>query len=319
MANDNLLALDEVGECEARAVGEIVYMVGNGVGKQRASRSGNARSVTRWRCFVMSSGERTIGTYMQEAGQRVKAGQVVRLLDIPAAQTYGAWDDLHGATSPAAFSDAIKRAAAQHHGHAGRAFLEKLTRDLRDFCSVLEQVKAAPMFSTDGLEGQHKRAAARFALIGLAGELATEYGITGWEEGDAGKAAAHAFKLWQAGRGKGNNEKHQIAERVQGFIERHGDGRFTSVDYTGDVQIRDRAGWWRVTGDGREYLFTSEGMREALKGFDFKRALDVLQELGALPAPSANGERARFFRFAERGMKLYPINPDKLAGAAHGA
>lgn len=184
---------------------------------------------------------------------------------------------------------------------------------------MLEQVKAAPMFSTDGLEGQHKRAAARFALIGLAGELATEYGITGWQEGDAGKAAAHAFKLWQSGRRKGNNEKHQIVDRVQGFIDRHGDGRFTDVNLTNEVIMKDRAGWWRDTSEGREYLFTSEGMREALKGFDFKRALDALQELGALPESTANGERSRFFRIAHRGVKLYPINPDKLAGGNHGA
>ena len=60
-------------------------------------------------------------------------------------------------------------------------------------------------------------------------------------------------------------------------------------------------------------------MREALKGFDFKRALDILQEVGALAAPGANGERARFFRVGGRGVKLYPINPDKLAGGRHDA
>ena len=38
---------------------------------------------------------------------------------------------------------------------------------------------------------QDKRAAGRFALIGLAGELATEYGLTGWQEGDR----VEAYKL----------------------------------------------------------------------------------------------------------------------------
>ena len=319
MFNDCLLALDEISECDPKEVGAIVYALGNGRGKQRASRSGNARGVTRWRCFVISSGERTIATTMQEGGHRAKAGQSMRLLDIPAAQTYGAWDALHGATSPAAFSDAIKRAAAQHHGQAGRAFLEKLTFDTSDLCAMLEEVKAAPMFATDGTEGQDKRAAARFALIGLAGELATDYGVTGWPVGAAGVAAEHGFKLWQSMRGKGNDERRQILQRVSGFIERHGDGRFSDADTTNDVQIRDRAGWWRDTSGGREYLFTTDGMREATKGIDFKRALDVLQEANALPTPGANGERARFFRIAGRGVKLYPVDPDKLAGGEHGA
>jgi putative DNA primase/helicase len=319
MFNDCLLALDEISECDPKEVGAIVYALGNGRGKQRASRSGNARGVTRWRCFVISSGERTIATTMQEGGHRAKAGQSMRLLDIPAAQAFGAWDDIHGATSPAAFSDAIKRAAAQHHGQAGRAFLEKLTFDTSDLCAMLEEVKAAPMFATDSTEGQDKRAAARFALIGLAGELATDYGVTGWPVGAAGEAAAHGFKLWQSMRGKGNDERRQILQRVSGFIERHGDGRFSDADTNNDVQIRDRAGWWRDTNGGREYLFTTDGMREATKGIDFKRALDVLQEAKAIPTPGANGERARFIRIAGRGVKLYPVDPNKLAGGEHGA
>ena len=316
--NDCLLCLDEISECDPGEVGKIVYALGNGRGKQRAGRSGSAREVTRWRCAVLSSGERTIATAMLEGGHRAKAGQAVRLLDVPAARAYGAWDNLHGMASGAGFSDALKQEAAKHYGKAGRAFLEKLTHDARDFCALLESFKALPLFDTENGEGQDKRAAARFVLIGMAGELATEYGLTGWPEGAAIDAAAVAFRMWQAQRGKGNDERRQIAERVSAFIERHGDGRFSDVDAMSETQINNRAGWWRAGADGREYLFTSDGMREAVKGFDFKRALDVLQELGALAAPGANGERARFSRIGGRGIKLYPINPDKLGGD-HGA
>ena len=318
--NDCLLALDEISECDPKEVGAIVYALGNGRGKQRASRTGSARGVVRWRCFVMSSGERTIGTTMAEGGHRAKAGQSVRLLDIPAARKFGAWDDLRGAASAAAFSDGIKRTAAQHHGLVGRAFLEKLTHDTRDFCVMLEEVKTLPMFSAEGGEGQDKRAAGRFALIGLAGELATEYGLTGWQEGEAIHAAAEGFKLWRSMRGTGNDERRQIAERISGFIERHGDGRFSDANTSGDVSVKDRAGWWRDTSDGREYLLTAEAMREAMKGFDFNRALDVLQELGALPKPLADGKRSRLIRIDKRAIRLYPINPDKLTGGGdHGA
>jgi len=151
---DGLLALDEISESDPREVGAIVYALGNGRGKQRASRTGAAREVVRWRCFVLSSGERTIATHMLEGGHRAKAGQAVRLLDVPIARQHGAWDTLHDAASAAAFSDAIKRAAATHHGHAGRAFLEHLTADKRDFCAFLEKFKALPMFATEGDEGQ---------------------------------------------------------------------------------------------------------------------------------------------------------------------
>jgi putative DNA primase/helicase len=46
-----------------------------------------------------------------------------------------------------------------------------------------------PDFNRHDFEGQDKRAAGRFALLALAGELATEYGMTGWPEGEAVKAA----------------------------------------------------------------------------------------------------------------------------------
>ena len=52
--NDCLLALDEISECDPKEVGAIVYALGNGRGKQRASRTGSARGVVRWRCFVLS-------------------------------------------------------------------------------------------------------------------------------------------------------------------------------------------------------------------------------------------------------------------------
>ena len=319
LVNDGLLALDEISECDPKEIGAIVYALGNGTGKQRASRTGNARSVTRWRCMVLSSGERSIGTAMAEGGYRAKAGQSVRLLDVPAARAFGAWDDLHGFANGAAFADALKKAAATHYGHAGRAFLEKLTRDTRNFSDFLEQFKALPGFAVNDGEGQDKRAAGRFALLAMAGELATEYGLTGWPEGAALDAAAQSFKAWQSLRGRGNDERRQILEAVSGFIERHGDSRFSDAERSPDLrfpdQTRDRAGWWRDSSIGRVYLFTNEGLRDALKSFDFKRALDVLQAEGALPAAGVGGERAKPTRIKARGeelIRLYTISAKKL-------
>ncbi|MEF8697708.1 MAG: DUF927 domain-containing protein [Candidatus Accumulibacter sp. UW25] len=326
MFNDCLLALDEISECDPREVGAIVYALGNGRGKQRANRTGSARGVTSWRCVVLSSGERTIATAMAEGGHRAKAGQAVRLLDVPTMRKHGTWDVLHGKASAAAFSDDIKRAATTHYGHAGRAFLERLAHDARDFCAHLETLKALPQLNAADAEGQDKRAAGRFALFALAGELATEYGITGWPEGEATKAAAEGFTLWRSLRGRGNDERRQILERVSDFIERHGDARFSRMrtpeetkmfngdpDQSSGLIVRDRAGWYRDIDGGREYLFTAEGLREALKGFDFTRGLDTLQTAGALPPSGADGKRAKSYRPDGRPVKLYAINADRLA------
>lgn len=315
--NDGTLVLDEISECDPREVGAIIYALGNGAGKQRASRTGSARSITRWRCMVLSSGERTIATAMAEGGHRAKAGQSVRLLDVPAARRYGAWDDLHGMPSGTAFSDAIKRGAATHYGHAGREYLRKLTSDDSDHCAALEAIKTRTEFSPTDAEGQDKRAASRFALMALAGELATMYGITGWPRGEALEAAAECFRAWRAERGRGNDERRQILDRLSAFIERNGDARFSNADANADAAVRDRAGWWRdEVGSGRTYLFNTDAMREALRGFDFKRALDTLQEAGALRAPDSSGERAKSLRIGGRTVRLYAIHADKL-GADH--
>jgi len=244
----------------------------------------------------------------------------VRLLDVPAARTFGAWDDLQGLVSGAALSDALKRAAATHHGRAGRAFLERLTADERDFCALLERIKALPEFTPGDGEGQDTRAAARFALLALAGEVATEYGVTGWPEGAAVQAAAVGFTAWRTLRGKGNDEQRQILGRVSAFIERHGDGRFSNADATDDRQgTKDRAGWWRAdpSTEGRVYLFTADGMREALRGFDFNRALDVLEAVQVLPPAGSDGKRTRSYRINGRQVRLYPVLPDM--GDDHGS
>jgi putative DNA primase/helicase len=181
---------------------------------------------------------------------------------------------------------------------------------------LLEEFKALPVFHADRAEGQDKRAAARFALIALAGELATEYGLTGWPEGAAIEAAATGLELWRSLRGTGNDERRQIPEQVAAFIERHGDSRFSCSDSGSSDRVYDRAGWWRATEEGREYLFNADGMHEALRGFDFRHGLYVLQEVGALAPPKADGKRAQPFRIAGRSVRLYPINPDKL-GDSH--
>ena len=313
--NDSLLALDEISEFDGREIGTTIYALGNGRGKQRASCKGTARAVNRWRTSVLSSGERTIGTTMDDAGQRIKAGQSVRLLDVPVQGRHGAWDCLHAYSSGAALSDALKRSSTIHYGHAGRAFLEYLTRDHdASFTDELDVFKRLPEFLVTGDDSQAKRAAGRFALLALAGERATRYGLTRWPEGEAIHAAAAGLAAWKSLRQnrKGNVERDQIAESLVTFIERHGDSRFSNVDGSDTVVVHDRAGWWENGPNGRLYLFTASGMREAMKGFDFKRALNALQELGAIAPSGADGERARFRRLAGAKFKLYVVDTTRL-------
>jgi len=147
-----------------------------------------------------------------------------------------------------------------------------------------------------------------------AGELAADYGIVPWPEGMAHHAAVAGFHAWRKLRGPGNDEPRQILDRVNAFIERHGDSRFSAIHSDDPEYIRDRAWWWQsdFANDSRTYLFTADGLREAVAGFDFRRALDVLQAAGALPQSVERGKRRRQYKVAGRKMCLYPILAEKL-------
>lgn len=47
--------------------------------------------------------------------------------------------------------------------------------------------------------------AARFALVGVAGAMATAAGLTGWPQGESERAAKACFDAWLAARGGAGN------------------------------------------------------------------------------------------------------------------
>ncbi|MDD2729297.1 DUF927 domain-containing protein [Malikia sp.] len=315
--NDSLLALDEISQCDPREVGETVYMLGNGQGKSRASRTGGARAAARWRVSILSNGERSIVATMEEGGFKTKAGQAVRIVDLPVTdRAHGVWDTLHQYASGAALSDAIKRESETHYGHAGRAFLERLTRDDHDAVrELLTAIKARPEFNADAGEGQYQRVAARFAVLALAGELATSYGVTGWQRGEAIHAAAVGLQLWLGMRdGKTTDaEGPQVVDQVTEFIDRHGDSRFSDAeaDPQHSPPVRERAGYWRDRDGERAYLFTGQGLKDALKGHDFKRALDHLEQAGML---KTRNKTERIRAIGGTTKKFYTVKPTDTEG-----
>jgi putative DNA primase/helicase len=280
--NDTFLPLDECGESDPKEIGLIIYSLANGVGKQRAKRTGGTRESARWRTIVLSSGECAMGTHMSESGKRIKAGQQARLLDIPATNfEFGAFNYLHGSDSGRAFADRLKRATSKNYGHLGVTFVEKLIADKQNLPALYADTCKLPKFSTNN--GVESRAVGTFALIGMAGELATEYGLTGWKEGDAINAAITAFQSWRKYRGTGKTEDRQILQAVRDFILQHGDSRFSKLgnSTSENLHIKNRAGWWKESDiDERVYLFHAPALREAVPGFEITKILDVLQKAG---------------------------------------
>ena len=285
--SDAALCLDEIGQAPGRTIIEASYMLANGMGKSRAYQDGSARSIRSWRCMVLSTGEKGLAEKIADEGGRVQAGQLVRLIDVPAdaGAGMGIFENLHGHESPQAFADAIKRAAATDYGHAARAFIGKMQENSTEAVDSLTRFLAEglPLISPDAASGQAQRVARRFLLCAAAGEMAAQWGVLPWEKGDALGAVKVCFDAWLALRGgAGAAEDAAILERVALFIEQNGASRFQDVDSPGATCV-NRVGFRRKVDDGMEFLVLPESFKaEVCKGHNAKRAAAVLLENGLL-------------------------------------
>jgi putative DNA primase/helicase len=302
MFNDSLLALDEVSECDGKEVGAIIYQLGNGVGKSRANKNGGSRATYQWLVMVLSNGERSIECAMQEAGKQIKAGQELRLLNIPIFGNYGAFNELHDKQDGRELSDHLQTAAKKYHGVAGIEYLTKLVAETRSIDALATEYTEA-MINGEILSSQEHRAAKRFGLVALAGELATEYGVTGWQPEQATAGVYECFKKWRESFGGGDLEDRQVLQSVKDFIDRFCDARFTDVSRNFDTKVNDRAGYWKNTDNGRTYLFNNHGLTEALTNYGLTRGIEILKKHGWLDHDSKhntkpvriNGKQERFY------------------------
>ena len=279
-------------------------MLGNGAGKQRANVRGTSRQVQRWRLILLSNGETTLKAHATSAGLSVKAGQEIRLLEIPVFGQYGAFDDLHGMKDGRTFSDMLQENTKKYYGTAGIAYLEKLVNDKQDLGGLLES--ALVKFISEDMQPQEKRAARAFALVAVAGELATDYSVTGWSKGEATTAVIQCFEQWRLNRGAGTTEDNNILKSIQDFIDGYEDARFTSIS-TDDQVNGKRAGWYSGI-DPRSYYFTATGLSDAATGYDIKRVIEALIKANWLTLGN-DGKPKSQKKIAGTNDKDYVITP----------
>ena len=217
----------------------------------------------------------------------------------------GVFQELHGRPSAAALVEELGAAAQAHHGTAARAFLATLANDMANDAAGLRGALRAmregfiALYVPPGAASQVRSVASRFALIGAAGELARDYGVLPWPEGESLRAAGACLKSWVANRGgSGSGEDALALGQVRAFIEQHGESRFTrlrpkvtikGVDPGADPELDDgtktinRAGWRRQAGDISEFLILTEAWKnEVCKGLNPQRTADLLVKRGWL-------------------------------------
>lgn len=323
--NDGLLALDELRALAPEAAGAAAYALATGATKGRLRADAELRARPSWRVMILSTGELSLSDLIRLTRGRDKtyAGQELRLIDLavdmevrgPGGKTMGAWQTIHGAESPAAFSDAVKEASAKHYGHALPLFIERYLARLAELRlsgeGLIQQFLADVLNEAD--HGQARRGAQRFAVVAAAGEIAAALDVVPWAPGEAMGAAAILFRRWAAAYGRDAvHEDREAILRVRAFLERFEGSRFRWLkdevgeeqEYVTESQERDgrpREGearsldvaGYKGTHEGRGlvYHFNTEFLRtDVFAGLDSLGALKALKSAGYLVS---NGEGTR--------------------------
>jgi putative DNA primase/helicase len=305
--NDNLLCLDEIGEANPKEIGQSVYMIANGRGKHRGQAGGGLRKQVTWTVLALSSGEKTLEEHMAEAEQKIKKGQEVRLIDLPAdaGAGLGAFEDLHGFDNGKDFSDHLRSASQSYYGTPIRAFLDRLINQRLGVTTRQRFEAYKKQFIAENLKNKSDnvagRAADRFAVVGFAGVLASEWGITGWPVDEATKAAARLFQDWIVFRGQRDGGEDAGVARVIDFIQRHGSSRFQFIDDDNkpinDDRIINRAGFKKrnQTGEVIEYAISSKLFKdEVCTGLDYQDVARRLHAKGLLKKGDGANLAARY-------------------------
>jgi putative DNA primase/helicase len=278
--NHRLLCLDEIREAAEKEVGLIVMMLAHGSGKGRMKDTAVLRERLTWLLLWLSTGEHGLMHYMEAAGLKPDPGMEVRQLDIPAdaGAGRGLFEKLHDHKDARAFAENLRTACDQYHGAVGIAWLEHVSQHLDEIRRDLpgEVARVAKGLTPEKSESQVMRAVRRFALLAVAGEYATKWGLTGWEPGESTAGIRKCVQAWINHRGGSENlEERRIYERFRDFIGKGWSGRFIHTSRADDTHApgKDQTVGFR---DDQRFYITPEGWKEIFRGMDPARAGQVL-------------------------------------------
>ena len=314
--NDSLLILDEIGQCDAKNISNVQYMLANGVGKTRATRNGNARRVRRWDTFLLSTGELSIADKVEDNGDKFASGMGVRTIDlnVPIAGTVQV---LHAMTGSKTFVQHIERLVKDNFGFAGEKFLNRLVLDVeagRDFKGEFAAIKNSGVFSQVSDNAQLGRGADRFALVLLAGKLAQEYSALPADL-DVADSVYQAFKSWVNDRADNPmDEIGRACNSLRDFLIAHREKGFTKYGTEQNITGNKRLGWI----NGNEWYLLSNALVDGIYGCDTKRkrtsthVIEGLVKLGVIRGSDKSNDITIRDQNNGAPVKCYAVCYDKL-------
>jgi putative DNA primase/helicase len=320
--NHLLLYLDEMGNGDAKTIGTSAYMLANGTGKIRANRNGGAINEKRWKLLFLSSTEVGLTQKLHEAGMPVKAGQEVRIIDIPAIAhpEHGVFEDLGRYQSSKAFAENLESASRQYYGTAFDAYIQKLIDAPPEYKTKLQtrMREFAKELTPTGADSTIGRAANRFAIAYIGACAASHFGILPIDLPEIKGAVQSVFSAWiEARGGTGSHELTQALSRIEHlFVTNLHSDRILNLNAQADTKdkARDLLAYCKngLTPDETEYLVPRTVFEQELsRGVNSKALIAELQRLGWLKPMDAQGKAAHQ-RWINGGNKRFYVFTIKM-------
>lgn len=214
--NDMLLPMDELGaSSKPEEMGRAIYMIAGGKGKVRSTKDAKLQKTNKWHTILLSTGELSLAQLVKSAGGDVYDGQEVRMLDLyfPDKGELTLFERLPEGENLHTYCMRLKSCMDKNHGVAFPEFMKKLLSDPKARSDIDATVERLVLDWTEDCSAIVARGASSFAFVAAVGEKATEYGITGWQEGSAINAAEQMFLLWRS--------KAELDFQQNDFLKKH--------------------------------------------------------------------------------------------------
>jgi putative DNA primase/helicase len=322
---DCILILDEISQVNPREVGQIAYMLANGIGKLRAKSNASTRKTHEWRLMFLSTGEMGLSDKAAEVpGQKLSAGQQVRVIDLQAdaGAGFGLFEDLHGFDGGDEFARHISKVSSCVFGTAGPAFVRAIIEDKDAAVEIINECRDdfVELYCPEKSDGQVQRVANRFGLVAAAGEFAIELGILPWPKGEAIEAALACFRSWLDERG--GTEPTEVRDgiaQVQSIVAASGESRFQPMDPYSDetwAKTSKRLGFRDKNDDGdwEYFVFNEMWKSELCRGFNPKMTARELAKRGMLkPGSGGKNSVSKKLPGHEKSVRVYHLT-SKILG-----
>lgn len=258
-SNDGSVFLDEIGESDPDAFFKMIYMLANGVTKDRANRNGDSKGTTFFTVLAQSTGEVGIEAKLAEKRIQAKGGQLIRMaeLDADRGKGFATFDLLklnpdteEKFKNGAEQAEYLKLHARENCGVVIDAFLSHLVEDLDTYINGIKDLKETWTRQLKTIKGQPEidRMIKRFSTIYATGVTASVMGVLPYTKDEITECVNSMFDNWLVRRGGDTPHEFNIIVRdLYKLCIENQHSRFQDADGRRNTStfIKDKAGFFK--------------------------------------------------------------------------